>query len=265
MEKDMKLTYNYHTHTIRCGHASGTDEEYVQRAIECGVEYMGFSDHVPFAFPDGRESAHRVPVAMAKEYVDSFSALREKYKDKIDIKIGFEVEYYPEFFDRMLKEVVGYGAEYLILGQHYMYNELEGCPHVIAETDSVDEIKKYADRVIEAMKTGVFTYIAHPDMFNYTGDVENFKAEMRKICIASKEMDIPLEINLLGIRGNRNYPNEAFWEVAGEVGSPVTVGHDAHEAKDACDHISFERAKEIVNKYNLNYIGKPNVILIQDI
>jgi len=34
-----------------------------------------------------------------------------------------------------------------------------------------------------------------------------FKTEMRKICVASKEYNIPLEMNFLGIRDNRCYPN----------------------------------------------------------
>ena len=36
---------NYHTHTARCGHAIGTDEEYVQAAIQAGLKTLGFSDH----------------------------------------------------------------------------------------------------------------------------------------------------------------------------------------------------------------------------
>ncbi len=35
---------NYHTHTKRCGHAKGTDEEYVIAAIEGGFDELGFSD-----------------------------------------------------------------------------------------------------------------------------------------------------------------------------------------------------------------------------
>ena len=77
---------------------------------------------------------------------------------------------------------------------------------------------------------------------------------MRKICIASKEAGIPLEINFLGIRDNRNYPCKLFWEVTGEVQSPVTFGCDAHSKNTAFDKESLEKANELVKKYNLNYI-----------
>ena len=35
------MNYNYHTHTFRCNHANGTPEEYIQRAIENGINYIG--------------------------------------------------------------------------------------------------------------------------------------------------------------------------------------------------------------------------------
>ena len=31
---------NYHTHTARCGHAEGTEEEYILTALRCG--FKGF-------------------------------------------------------------------------------------------------------------------------------------------------------------------------------------------------------------------------------
>ncbi len=257
------MDYNYHTHTYRCGHATGTEEEYILRAIDCGIKYMGFSDHVPLMFDNGYELGFRVPVAKAGEYVNTLSLLREKYKDKIDIKIGFEMEYFPTIFEQMLKNAIGYGAEYLILGAHFPDPEYpEIIDHSSAPSDSVDKLKTYVNRVIEGIKTGVFTYVAHPDMINFTGDAEIYKKEMRKICIASRECGIPLEINCLGIRDNRHYPNMTFLEVAGEEQCPMTFGFDAHDALSAYDGESVPKALEMVKKYNLNYIGRPNVILL---
>ena len=44
------MLYNYHTHTARCNHASGTDREYVEKAIEAGYKTLGISDHAPYLF-----------------------------------------------------------------------------------------------------------------------------------------------------------------------------------------------------------------------
>ena len=38
---------NYHTHTYRCGHANGNEEEMIQAAINMGIEDLGMCGHVP--------------------------------------------------------------------------------------------------------------------------------------------------------------------------------------------------------------------------
>ena len=41
---------NYHTHTTRCMHAVGDDEDYVRSAIKGGFQELGFSDHGPVSY-----------------------------------------------------------------------------------------------------------------------------------------------------------------------------------------------------------------------
>lgn len=253
------MDYNFHTHTFRCNHANGTEREYIERAIEGGIKTFGFSDHAPYAFEDGYESFFRVPMEQAEEYVSTLSALREEYADRIDIRIGFEMEYYPQHFDKMLQTVRSVGAEYLILGQHFIGNEHPSGHPSGSGTDDLAKLEDYANCVIAGMRSGAFTYVAHPDMFLYTGDAADYEREMRRVCAASRETGIPLEINFLGLRDHRSYPNEAFWKIAGEERSPVTFGHDAHRAIDAYDPDSICKAHSLVRKYGLAYIGKPKL------
>ena len=256
------MIYNYHTHTKRCGHATDDAEEYILTAIAGGIKCMGFSEHFPYICENGFEASFRLPVSEIKEYFEELSFLREKYKDKIDIKIGFEMEYYPDKFEKMYNSAVEYGAEYLILGPHYITEESPDGIYVNKKTEDAEFLKAYASTVADGIRTKRFTYVAHPDVIKFTGDAEIYKKEMRKICVASKEAGIPLEINFLGIRDNRNYPSALFWGIAGKEQCPVTFGCDAHSEKTAFDKESFEKAKELVKKYNLNYIGKPELIKI---
>ena len=71
---------NYHTHTKRCHHAKGEDEQYVRAAIKAGLEIIGFSDHGPWPYEDFA-STIRMTVDEAQDYIDSVRKLREKYKD----------------------------------------------------------------------------------------------------------------------------------------------------------------------------------------
>lgn len=221
---------------------------------------MGFSEHAPFRFPDGHEPGFRVPMGQAKNYYEEVDRLREKYRDEIEISIGFEMEYYPEYFGQMLNIAKEFGAEYLILGQHYVIPENQGGVFSMNKHYEFEELRAYADTLIAGMETGVFTYVAHPDMYQFIGDNLRYREEMRKVCIAARKLNIPLEVNILGIRDNRVYPKEEFWKVAGEEGSPVTFGLDAHDWKDAsCDEASFKIAMGMVKKYGLSYIGKPEL------
>lgn len=251
------MIYNYHTHTTRCHHAIGTDEEYIERAIEAGIKYLGFSEHIPFAFPDGHESFYRVDMSAGKEYVETVKALAKKYSDKIHISVGFEMEYYPSFFDKMLENAINFGAEYLILGQHFISDEWPDGTGTRGESPDVDRLRTYTDSVVAAIKSGVFSYVAHPDTLNFTGDGEIYYHEAKRLCRASKEYGVPLEINLHGLVKQRHYPSDRFFAIAGEVGAPITFGFDAHDSLALLNSDVVRSASEMVTRHRLNYIGMP--------
>ena len=102
-------------------------------------------------------------------------------------------------------------------------------------------------------------HLRHPDLVCFTGDDAIYHREIKRLCTAAKELNIPLEINLLGIRYNRHYPGERFWKIAGEVGSPITIGVDAHASKDFLNKDALTTAFMLIEKHNLNYIGMPKL------
>ena len=48
----MKWPADYHMHTPLCRHAQGEPVEYAARAVEVGLEEIGFSDHSPMRRDD---------------------------------------------------------------------------------------------------------------------------------------------------------------------------------------------------------------------
>ena len=95
--------------------ADGQDEEYVLAAITGGFKTLGFSDHTPYFFPGEYYSHMRMYPPQLPEYVKSVLELREKYADQINIKLGLEVEYYPDLFHKILPLIQENGIEYMIL------------------------------------------------------------------------------------------------------------------------------------------------------
>ena len=219
---------NYHTHTYRCGHAVGTETEYVERALAGGLETLGFSDHTPYIYDaPGCASGVRMAPEELDGYVAAVLDLRERYAGRIDIRLGLEAEYYPALFPRLLDMLRDRPIEYLLLGQHFPGNEV-GETYFGRPTDDRRALDRYVGQSIEGMQTGAFTYFAHPDLINFRGDAAEYARQMRRLCRAARDCDLPLEINLLGLREGRNYPNERFWRIAGEEGNPVILGCDAH-------------------------------------
>ena len=220
---------NYHTHTPRCHHAVGTEREYAAAAAEAGLEILGFSDHTPYYYDEpGYVSGVRMLPEELEGYVEAVSALRRDYAGQMEIHIGVEAEYYPRNFHRTLALLREQGVEYLLLGQHYLGNET-GEPYTGAETADEQILDRYVSQCIEGLDTGCFTYFAHPDLINFRGDPALYARQMRRLCRAAKERNIPLEINLLGHITGRHYPNEAFWRIAGEEGCQAVLGCDAHQ------------------------------------
>lgn len=292
----MKKT-NYHTHTYRCGHANGNEEEMVKAAIKNNIEILGFSCHVPLphyrrhllkgirhvwkdkrtflsfsrAFITGGPGM-RMPYYMLEDHLKQVSMMKEKYQNDIKIYQGFEAEYFKEYLPYYKKLLTTGKIDYLILGHHF--NKYSIHNHYYGKADITnEEIIQYKEDVIQALETNLFSYLAHPDLFmigkiHWDDFVEGIA---REICLKAKELDIPLEINAGGIRRGLQkvddelvypYTNYHFFKVASEVGNKVVLGMDAH-GPDEFDDGTYQTMIEFANKLNLEIVNtfefrKPN-------
>lgn len=249
---------NYHTHTWRCMHATGTEREYIEKAIEGGLKILGFSDHTPMPYSDGYVSDVKMRLDQLEDYADTILKLKREYRNDIEIHLGLEVEYYPKYFHELLKLTAPYPIEYFLLGQHYLGNEVDdffcGMP-----TDSREHLERYCRQAKEALETGCFTYFAHPDLINFTGDNRIYGDWMRKLCQCAKGLDIPLEMNFLGIWDKKHYPNPEFWKIAGEIGNQVVFGSDAHQPDKVWNQEALWVAEKILGRYRLEVLETVNL------
>ncbi len=246
---------NYHTHTARCHHAIGWEEEYIQYAISRGVKTLGFSDHAPMPFRNGEVPFYQMEVEELPGYITSLLSLREKYSDKIHILIGFETEYYQDAFLHFLSMIKSYPIDYLLLGQHFLgeHQDEDGVPCSVYTEDRA-RLSDYVNQVLAGLQTGCFSYLAHPDLLHFSGDAAYYEKEMLRLCQAAKQMEIPLELNLLGLAEKRHYPNDKFWQVASSVGCKVILGCDAHEPFRVADPQEIEWGRAYLKQFSLPLI-----------
>ena len=230
---------NYHTHTWRCKHATGDIEDYVEKALEAGGKVLGFSDHTPL--PDGRWSHIRMGLKELPNYLNAIEDARKKYPE-IRIVKGLEGEYLKEYHGFYEEEILGVsGIEYLVGGVHWF--PYHGSFHEMEDLRTGAHLKGYADAVIKTIESGLFSFIAHPDLFGVAWKKwdEDSKACSRDILEAAVETDTPLEVNGYGFRkkkvitkeGQRPpYPWVPFWELASTYSVKVVFSSDAHDPGD---------------------------------
>lgn len=252
---------NLHAHTYRCGHASGTDREYIEAALAAGFKEIGFSDHIPVPWMAvGGELIFDHD--RAKSYFDSIRALREEYKDRITIHIGFEVEYMSRHFAETMRILEDYGCEYMLLGQHICRNRqgdivYSGSPD-LPEAYCVDY---YVDACLEALATGKFTYLAHPDVVNYKKDPEYQLRKLEQLIDGLVSMDIPGEYNRYGFFEKRNYPDDAFWRLAAEKKLKTVIGLDCHTPDVYTDQETVRQMREKLDAFGLTQI-RPQIVYL---
>ncbi|MBQ5802104.1 MAG: histidinol-phosphatase [Clostridia bacterium] len=251
------MKFSFHNHTYRCGHAQGTEEQFVLEAIKAGYETFGFADHAPHCYPETHTVVGRMNIEEGlTEYCETILALRHKYRDYIDIKLGLETEYFPAYHEKTMQKYRANGIEYILLGQHMTGNEgLPGAYFCFQPTEDAAGLTKYVDQCIEGMATGQFSYVAHPEVFNYVGEDDDFRrAEYDRLIAKAKEMDLPLEINLLGLGGNRHYPSPIFWERAALANVKAVIGCDAHDPSQVHHAANVEKGFRFAEKYKLSLV-----------
>ncbi|GHV66756.1 histidinol-phosphatase [Spirochaetia bacterium] len=237
---------NYHTHTRWCRHGSGEIEDYIREALSKGLEELAITEHVPLpGDPDSRR--------MYCHEFDAFDAelnsLIEKYADRIRVRKGFECEYYPDllaYYSRLRKQ---HGYEILILGHHTSADRSIDNFAI----RSPGEVSRYAMEVCEGLKTGVFTFLAHPDVplcgYSYFDDAVT--DAMSLIFETAATRNIPVEINANGLHYDRGYPSPRVWELARHYNPLCIVGSDAHHAADlACE--SVDLCADMAIQFGLN-------------
>ncbi len=234
-------TANWHTHTFRCKHASSDAEDYARAAADAGLKTLGFTDHMPT--PDNRWASVRMALDELPAYREAVALARERLPE-LNIYCGLECEYLIEWKNFYGDELPGQGMEFLVLAAHSF--PLDGQWVSTFSREHANDprlVRAYADYLIGGIGTGLFTYVAHPDLFGFFYDVwdAETQAASRDIAQAARDARVPLEINAYGFRkppmqtpsGTRpTYPWEPFWTVVADVGAPAIVNSDAHHPRD---------------------------------
>jgi histidinol-phosphatase (PHP family) len=222
------MKIDLHNHTVRCNHATGTVDAYIERAIALGIDVYGFSEHAPMDFDEG----YRIGFDQMGDYEADILSARERYADRIDIRLGYEVDWLPGHMDARVLEA---DVDFLIGSVHFLDRWGFDNPEFIGEweTRDVDRVWEEYFAAVEAMaRSGYFDIVGHLDLIKIFAKWPS--REIRSIARPALEAiaanDMVLEINTAGLRKpvGALYPERVLLEEAYGRGIPVTFGSDAH-------------------------------------
>ena len=229
----------FHIHTHRCRHMrdNNKEEEYIKKAIQLGAVEIWFTDHAPF--PENPFN-NRMLIEELPEYIETLQTLKQKYDSTIDVKIGLEIEYLPNYYEYYKKLYDSKIFDVLLLGQHFSF--LPDGRYTFSMDDKSDEAKLLANGLIEGMKTGFFSVVAHPDQIFRNQKVWNDEMEKiaQEIKQCANDRGISLEKNICNFYGKekKNSYRMEFWKDLPNRMKTI-YGLDAHAVKELEEFLDY--------------------------
>lgn len=223
------MIVDLHNHTKLCNHAEGEIFEYIEKAIVCGTKYFGFSEHAPMNF----DQRYRISFEQMRSYENAVLSAKEKYKDKIEILLGYEVDFLKDYID---DRVLSADVDYFIGSVHFINEWGFDNPEFIGnyENQDIDEIwQKYFNAIEEMADSKLFDIVGHLDLikiFKFMPN-KNINEIAKDALIAIKKADMSIEINVAGFRKpiGEAYPSLSLLNEAKKLDIAITFASDAHK------------------------------------
>ncbi len=257
----MSVKSNLHTHTPYCDGKSSA-EDIVLQAIALGYESIGFSGHSYTEFDPEPSMSPPESEAYAKE----INALKDKYKDRIEIYLGIEQDIY--------SPAPSFKPDYIIGSVHYL--DVGGEKASVDNTAALAEeaVNKYfsgswlafAEKYYEtarfaAEKTGA-DIVGHFDLVTKFNEGSRYFDEndlrYRTAAIDALRYEIDhcslFEINTGGIYRKKRttpYPAEFLLCEINRLGGEIILSSDSHNAESL--GFMFKEAAELAKKCGFRY------------
>jgi histidinol-phosphatase (PHP family) len=245
---------DWHTHNLLCSHAIGSIEDYVNKAIEKGLDLIGISDHFSYECLKGIESIPYEEYAMKIEdlepYVSSVLNLKKKYQNKIDIKLAFELDFienqvrahkpYLEKFSEHLDYILGSVHVLLRRGKLFAFDDSRFLRDYLLYENTNEIYIEYYNTMQNMINSPYFSFdiISHfdlPKKFNKRPENPEVVTDYEDMTLELiKKKDLAIEINTSGLRKKvgEQYPSNEIIKKIYDLDIPILLGSDAHHPNE---------------------------------
>ena len=224
---------DYHLHTRLCRHAEGEVNQYIEKAIEAGLDEIAITDHIPL--PDKYDSVHRMSLAEIETYLNWIESARSTYKE-IKILTGIEADYLPQYEYFLADFLQQYPFDIVLMSVHFITHWQDGnwvFNYSFPGRDEKEIFRDYAEAMISGIRTGLFDVVAHLDLLKRPGNslMQKYPDLAEKILDEIKNQGLVVEINTSGYRKAvaDSYPGQDWFSALRSKNIEICTGSDAHK------------------------------------
>ena len=251
------LRCDLHTHTNYSFDSKSPMLQYLQKALDIGMDAICFTDHI-----DANRHYNTFEGFQFERRREEFDRLRDQYCDRIKLLYGFEIgepHLHPEIMDRV------YAANPdMIIGS--IHNPLDYCKLDYTPTRR-DYEKIYNEFARKMVEHGGFDVVGHLDMLKKYHDdfVDDYDyvAETLRLCV---DKGLVPEINTSSMRSCSKDPMpslKAIEHYAKCGGKFVTIDSDSHEPRTLC-YAFDEIRSQLPQGVSACYFEKSKIVKFDD-
>ena len=226
---------DYHTHSL-LSDGKDTYEEMILSAIGKGLDEIGFSDHVCLKPVEWAIRPRDIAV-MTGQILE----LKEKYQDRIKIRFGIEVDYFPHREEEIKSLIESMPVDYVIGSVHFIGDWNFDTDQSFYGKWSNDTLyRKYFKLIQKAASSDLFDTIGHLDIikkFRVYPETSQDKLFEETIQII-KDHNLVVELNTGGLdRPCAEFtPSQKLLEMCFQHQVQVTLSSDAHRSEHIARH-----------------------------
>ena len=234
-----------HIHTCLCGHAKGRMEDYVRNAEAAGLTGLLFMDHLTLQDPSMGMSMTEAEVPL---YVDAVRDIADRWRGRVDVGVGLEIDFHPSYLDRIHSIVEIFDFDAVAGSVHYVDGaNIASRRARTTPARPVDDIApRYADLLIALLESGYADFICHLDLYKKFGErpAAELGGKTEEVLEALKESGAAVECNTSGWDNpaEEAYPAPVLLARCREMGIDAVLSSDAHKPEQVGRH--FRRAVE---------------------
>jgi histidinol-phosphatase (PHP family) len=218
-------------------------ERYVQSAVDLGLREICFLDHLTIRPASrcearvGRETERGLSMAPEEipHYFYAVRILKQKYRNKISIKAGLEVDFNPDHTDFYQDIFDTYAFDVIAASLHFP-SGLDIVSHrsgwCLGEKNTDDVYTLYFEQLQKMLDHDYFDVICHIDLIKKFGrkPVRSFEKECDNILAIIKDKGKTIEVNTSGYDHPAGdiYPSLEILKKCHNLGISITMGSDAH-------------------------------------